>query len=158
MTDSCPCGSEKSYSQCCEPFLSDMAQPDTAESLMRSRYTAYTRKDSAYLYKTWHSITQPKSINLDDDAMHWDRLEVVRTEAGQPTDETGIVEFIAHFTIDGQSGQLHEISEFTKESGIWFYKDGSSPQSGTVRKPNKTGRNDPCPCGSGKKYKKCCMA
>jgi SEC-C motif-containing protein len=82
----------------------------------------------------------------------------VRTEAGQPTDETGIVEFIAHFTIDGQSGQLHEISEFTKESGIWFYKDGSSPQSGTVRKPNKTGRNDPCPCGSGKKYKKCCMA
>ena len=77
MADSCPCGSEKSYSQCCEPFLSDMAQPDTAESLMRSRYTAYTLKDSAYLYKTWHALTQPKSINLDDDQMQWDRLEIV---------------------------------------------------------------------------------
>ncbi|MBE9516589.1 MAG: SEC-C domain-containing protein [Proteobacteria bacterium] len=158
MTDSCPCGSGKSYSQCCEPYLTDMAQPDTAESLMRSRYTAYTRKDSAYLYKTWHALTQPTSINLDDDEMQWDRLEVIRTEAGSVDDQDGVVEFIAHFTIDGQSGQLHEISEFTKESGIWFYKDGASPQPKTVHKLNNTGRNEPCPCGSGKKYKKCCMA
>lgn len=157
MTKTCPCGSGNSYTKCCEPYLSGNAQPATAEQLMRSRYTAYTQKDSAYLYKTWHAKTQPKTINLDEDEMHWDRLELVRTEKGSESDQTGMVEFIAHFTIDGKQGALHEISDFCKENGTWFYVDGESPQPKTVRITNKVGRNDPCPCGSGRKYKKCCM-
>ncbi|MDH5633922.1 MAG: YchJ family protein [Gammaproteobacteria bacterium] len=155
----CPCGSGDSYSACCEPYHTGSKYANTAEALMRSRYTAYARGDSAYLYKTWHSRTQPKSINLNDDgSMQWQRLEVINTEAGQRSDDTGVVEFKAHFSVSGKPGVLHERSEFSKENGTWFYLDGETPKSDiSPAQVDKTGRNDPCPCGSGNKYKKCCM-
>ena len=54
--------------------------------------------------------------------------------------------------IDNQffQGMLKSFEEELKK----FYKE--QKESTTIRKPKKIGRNDPCPCGSGKKYKKCC--
>ena len=155
----CPCGSKKNFDACCGPYLSGAAIPPTAEALMRSRYTAYTRLDDKYLLATWHPDTRPSNPNPSDegDGNVWTGLDILRTEAGQAGDTTGVVEFIAHCTFNGAPSQLHEISDFTYNGERWFYVDGRGQQP-IRRESPKVGRNEPCPCGSGKKYKKCCGA
>jgi len=155
----CPCGSEKNFDACCGPYLSGAAIPPTAEALMRSRYTAYTRLNDKYLLATWHPDTRPSNPNPSDegDGNVWTGLDILRTEAGQAGDTTGVVEFIAHCTFNGAPSQLHEISDFTHDGERWFYVDGRGQQP-IRRESPKVGRNEPCPCGSGKKYKKCCGA
>jgi len=161
MTDDtlCPCGSKKEFSDCCEPFLNGTDIPTTAEALMRSRYTAYTCMDDKYLLATWHPDTRPKRTNPSDDGdgTVWTGLSILRTEEGQSGDKTGVVEFIASCDANGKPFQLHEISEFSHDGERWFYVDGFD-QMPVVRESPKVGRNDPCPCDSGKKYKKCCGA
>ena len=60
--------------------------------------------------------------------------------------------------VDAKAEWLYELPQwdniFTAEKRKELYKEQKA--SGTVRKEKKVGRNDPCPCGSGKKYKKCC--
>ncbi len=166
MTDSdnCPCGyivNDKValYSECCEPFISGLSKPIHCEQLMRSRYTAYSLANVDYLIATWHPSKQP-SLNRQDllqsaSNTEWMRLQVVNSHQ---QGERGIVEFNAWFKdIDGEGlnhpiNCLHETSRFEKMGDQWFYVDGDVESSGET----KVGRNDPCPCGSGKKYKKCC--
>jgi len=126
---------------------------------MRSRYTAYTRMDDDYLLATWHPDTRPDTTHPSDDGdgSVWTGLSILRTEAGQTGDNTGIVEFIARCDVNGVPSQLHEISEFSHDGERWFYVDGMNQQP-IRRETPKVGRNEPCPCGSGKKYKKCCGA
>lgn len=116
---------------------------------MRSRYVAYGLKLSHYLKDTWHPSTSPADLDLAGDGSLWLRLDIVAKEQGTEADDQGWVEFVAHY----QGGQLHERSRFVKETGRWFYIDGEILPPLPAQKP---GRNDPCPCGSGKKYKKCC--
>jgi len=154
----CPCCSSKYYSQCCHPYITGITLPPTAEALMRSRYTAYTKRKSGYLLKSWHPSTRPSPNTLSlDDTTSWTGLEIVSTIDGGLNDNNGIVEFKACFVNAGRMDCLHERSRFTREDGRWCYLDGE-----TIRtRPGiliKVGRNDPCPCGSGKKYKKCCLA
>jgi SEC-C motif-containing protein len=145
----CPCGSAKAYSACCEPLHRGDATAATAEALMRSRYSAYVLKLGDYLNATWHGSTRPANLDISHDQTPWQRLQIIDTVAGRETDEEGVVEFAAHFA----GGQLHERSRFVKEDGQWFYLDGEIlPPLAAA----KVGRNDPCPCGSGRKYKKCC--
>lgn len=118
---------------------------------MRSRYSAYTLKLGDYLYATWHPSTRPLSLDIQSDETPWLRLEVIATDKGVEGDSEGIVEFSAHY----QGGQLHERSRFVKEEGKWFYLDGEILPPVVAAKP---GRNEPCPCGSGKKFKKCCAS
>jgi SEC-C motif-containing protein len=152
----CPCGSDQPFEQCCGPYLSGERTPPTAEALMRSRYTAYTRHDDDYLLSSWHPDTRPVGESpSEDDGTTWNRLEVLRTEGGGENDDTGVVEFIAFCDVNGAPGQLHEISDFARVEGVWKYVDGTNQQPIRRQSP-KVGRNDPCPCGSGKKYKKCC--
>ncbi len=124
---------------------------------MRSRYTAYVVRDVDYLIKTWHPSTRPISINPDT-IPEWYGLQIMRTENGTASDDQGIVEFKATSLSHKKIWRLHEISRFQKEDGQWLYVDGDikgdSPP--VVRKGEKVGRNDPCTCGSGKKFKKCC--
>lgn len=122
---------------------------------MRSRYTAYALNDNTYLLDTWHPDTRPKYNPGDNNETIWTGLEIIRTEAGQEKDNNGTVEFIAYCKTSGAPSHLHEISEFVRENNRWFYVDGKGQQP-VRRGTPKTGRNDPCPCGSGKKYKKCC--
>ncbi|MGL5427819.1 MAG: YchJ family protein, partial [Cetobacterium sp.] len=85
----------------------------------------------------------------------WVGLEIISTEEGTENDEEGIVEFKVSYKENGKDIIHHEKSKFIKVDGQWLYH-GWLPLQGTIVKDEKIGRNDPCLCGSGKKYKKCC--
>ena len=159
--ESCPCGSGSIYPECCEPFVSGMHKPATAEALMRARYTAYTRKKIEYIHQTRHP--QARDQHDMEEARKWAEnsewlgLEVVSTEAGGPGDSEGTVEFIARYQVDDEEVEHHELSQFKRVDDEWFFHDGKMIGQEPIRREEpKVGRNDPCPCGSGKKFKKCC--
>jgi len=154
-TEYCPCGGSKSYEQCCGLYIDKTKLPETAEQLMRSRYTAYVLQNDNYLLDTWHPNTRPDEKPSDDDNTKWTRLEILRTEDGLISDTKGIVEFIAHCEVKGIKSHVHETSQFVREDNRWFYLDGKGQQP-IRRDIPKVGRNDPCSCGSNKKFKKCC--
>lgn len=125
---------------------------------MRARYTAYARGDLGYLEGTqlagdWdRASAEAWSKNSE-----WLGLEVVSTEAGGPGDETGVVEFVARYALKGVPQEHRETARFGRRDGKWIFLDGDVHGSKpVVRESPKIGRNDPCPCGSGRKYKKCC--
>ena len=160
MTD-CPCCSGKPYTECCEPYHQGDARPPTAEALMRARYSAFAKTLVGYIVRTVH----PKSRKEVDEAdvknwserSEWLNMEVVATDKGGPEDSEGTVEFIAKYKDAGKLQVYHEIGTFTRENDEWFFVDGERPkQKPVTREAPKIGRNDPCSCGSGKKYKKCC--
>ncbi|MES2966035.1 MAG: YchJ family protein [Bdellovibrionota bacterium] len=154
----CYCGSGQDYATCCEPYIKGTSKAPTPEALMRSRYCAFVTADVDYIEKT----TDPSAREgFDRDGTmewaknsEWKGLEIVSTEGGGKTDTTGQVEFIANYKYDGADRAHHERSEFKKREGSWFFLDGKLVQA-PVRNENKIGRNDPCHCGSGKKFKKC---
>lgn len=126
---------------------------------MRSRYTAYTLNDMAYVSRSWHPDTRPQAQESDasNEPLVWLGLEVKSCHAGGQEDSEGTVEFVARYRVNGAEGKMHEISRFVKEDGAWFYVDGQFvEQADAVASNPRIGRNDPCFCGSGKKYKKCC--
>jgi len=167
----CPCGSNSPFTDCCGPLIRGTGYPDTAEDLMRSRYTAFTQKNWEYLVITSHPEEKKEMAkhgsNLIDYKMVWKRLEIVNTRAGGLYDSEGQVDFVAYYIKDDVEQTLRESSRFYKVNGRWVYsrKDSTLPPIPTllknkpktvVRSEAKIGRNDPCPCGSEKKYKKCC--
>ena len=87
---------------------------------MRSRYTAFTRRDEAYLLATWHASTRPAALNLAaDTATKWIGLDVKRFEAGVA--DSAIVEFVARYKTGGRAQRLAETSRFVFEDGRWYY-------------------------------------
>jgi SEC-C motif-containing protein len=150
MDEACPCGSAQALADCCGPFLSGAGRPATAAALMRSRYTAYCRRDAAYLLKTWHPDTRPATLDFSQDTTIWAGLNIVRQLGGGPEDSLGEVAFSAAYRQDGAARRMRENSRFAKVAGEWLYLDGA------ILPESKPGRNDPCICGSGKKSKKCC--
>lgn len=152
----CPCGSGLMYPSCCDRFISGREQPDSAEALMRSRYTAYTQANTDYLVATWHprqrAGLKPEALRDSAQATDWQKLEILSSE-GKGAATTGTVEFKAWFRQAGQLAALHERSRFVREGSQWFYVDG---QLNPPAHRQKVGRNDPCPCGSGQKFKRCC--
>lgn len=153
----CPCGSSKPYEHCCGPLLQGREVAPTALSLMRSRYTAYSEKNAAYLLQSWHPTTRPKPDELGlNETVSWTGLEILMTEAGGKDDETGVVEFVAHYVSANRMERIHERSRFVRHEGKWIYVAGDKPLKHSDGS-GKIGRNDPCYCGSGKKYKKCCL-
>ena len=124
-TDLCPCGSDKEYTDCCGQYITGNDAAPTAEALMRSRYTAYTLQDEAYLYKTWHDSTKPETLELSQEQLiKWTGLAVKRQEQGDEHDKEGIVEFIARYKLNGKAEKIHETSRFIKQDGQWFYVEG----------------------------------
>ena len=120
----CPCGSEREYSQCCGPCLNSTRQALTAEQLMRSRYTAYVLQDKVYLLQSWHPTTRPQQLELHIEPAKWIGLKIVATLHGQVEDTTGMVEFIARYKINGKAHRLHEKSDFIRDKDVWFYVEG----------------------------------
>jgi SEC-C motif domain protein len=158
--DSCPCGSGRAYAECCGPYISGAAKPATAEELMRSRYSAYARKAVDYIISTCltddeHDVDEAATRRWAEKST-WLGLKIVATDKGGPSDEAGTVEFRASYVLDGLREEHHERAEFEKRDGAWVYAEGEVIPETVVREGPKVGRNDPCPCGSGKKYKKCC--
>lgn len=176
-TPNCPCGNPQSIDSCCGRYLSGNAFPETTEQLMRSRYTAYTQGDVGYIKTT----LAPESRHDFDEAStkkwakqsKWLGLKI-HNASGGPNDKVGTVEFTATYKEKNQTLEHHEVSQFRKdENGHWLFLSGEAhthkegeghdhhhhakPET-VVRDAPKIGRNDPCPCGSQKKYKKCCGA
>ena len=160
--DTCTCGSGLSYEKCCGPVISGEKPALTAEQLMRSRYSAYARAEIGHLRSSLHpdkrSDFDEKSTRSWAERSEWHGLEITRTEAGGPDDDAGLVEFTATFSDGGVKREHRELASFRKKEGIWYFFEGQvlGPKQ-VVRENPKVGRNEPCPCGSGKKYKKCCM-
>lgn len=150
MSQLCPCGSALEYSLCCEPYLcGNMAAPTPAR-LMRSRYCAFVTKNAEYLINTWHPSVDAADFRADIEAgfaaTQWLGLTLYEEAAGR-SEQEGFVSFVARFRENERHGAIIERSRFLFENGHWYYIDGQRPVFG---------RNDPCPCGSGKKFKKCC--
>lgn len=89
---------------------------------MRSRYSAFARRDADYLFRTWHPRTRPADVTVAP-AITWTGLEVIDTDAGGPDDDRGEVEFTALYESAGRVGSLHERSRFERRAGRWFYLD-----------------------------------
>ena len=115
---SCYCGKNKAYSQCCGQFIEGNELPETAEALMRSRYSAYASQNKMYLVKTWHSTTLPTELSLSGEKVEWVGLKILNTKKGLATDVEGYVEFKAFYYVNGQHEVLHECSRFLKEKGL----------------------------------------
>lgn len=120
----CPCGG-KSFVQCCGRYLNQALAAPTAEALMRSRYSAFVLKDEPYLKSTWHTTTRPHDAIIDpNDGAKWLGLEVRKhVEKG----DQATVEFVARYKVAGRAHRLHEVSNFVREEGRWFYVDGIFP-------------------------------
>ncbi|HIP20128.1 MAG TPA: zinc chelation protein SecC [Sulfurimonas sp.] len=144
----CICGLDKEYEKCCGEIISAVRVISSPEELMRSRYSAYVNADARYLLLSSVKENQYEAdIELIEDFsshVDWLKLDVLKVD-----DEKNTVEFKAYYRDKKQIQVLHEKSNFVLENGVWKYKDGELYNS-------KVERNESCPCGSGKKYKKCC--
>jgi SEC-C motif-containing protein len=157
---SCPCGSGLPLEGCCAPLIAGDIPAATAEALMRARYTAFIQQDLAYLDRT---LAPEKRAEFDQDEVGHSAgeavavgIEVRAATGGGPEDQTGTLEYIARFKVRGHPHLHHELASFRREDGAWVYVEGTvSPKTGP-RTVSKVGRNDPCPCGSGRKHKTCC--
>lgn len=164
----CPCGSRLESVSCCTPILSNTQAATTAEALMRARYCAYVEGNIDFVMESTlpasRADSDPAAMRAWAEQAEWKALEIVATSQGQAGDDQGEVEFIARYRLQNTAHQHHEKSLFVKKDGHWFFKDGDVINTGPTEKPvpivnaSKTGRNDPCLCGSGKKFKKCCGA
>ena len=148
----CPCTSAKNYQQCCGPYIEGRSVPDHAQQLMRSRYSAYALKQSDYLLNTWQRDFRPPELQFDD-ALKWIGLSIL---SSREDGDIATVEFEARLLAHGLVDALHEMSHFVRQEGQWLYTRGEMlPASFQAWKP---GRNESCPCASGRKFKRCCGA
>ena len=128
---------------------------------MRARYSAFAVGNVDFIQAS--TVTRNRH-QVDRDSTEawskqseWHGLEILDTEAGGPSDDTGIVEFVAHYAAGGEEVAHHEVASFEKVDGTWFFVDGILQNQQPFRRTTpKIGNNDPCPCGSGLKWKKCC--
>ncbi|WP_370978367.1 YchJ family protein [Agaribacterium sp. ZY112] len=143
----CPCGSTRHYQQCCAPLHKYEQRAQSAEQLMRSRFSAFVLGDALYLLETLHpSKRQANELQLLENnikSTQWLSLKVIHSSDNE-------VEFVAFYKAS-PFAQLHECSRFCQENKQWYYLDGQQLP------PIKLERNENCPCGSRKKYKKCCL-
>lgn len=159
MSD-CPCGSGRPLDGCCEPYISGRAPAPTAEALMRARYTSYATGridfiERSHAPETREGFDRAASEKWSRNSQ-WKGLKILATKGGREKDSTGVVSFAAAFSQDGKDYLHEEVAQFRKEKGAWLFVDGKTPQRESfVKTGPDLGRNDPCHCGSGKKFKKC---
>ena len=156
----CPCGKGESLETCCGPYIDGSKIPETAEALMRSRYTAFATGTVDYIIAT-HDPDRRGDVD-EQGAADWSKnsewlgFELISTENGGPNDDAGVVEFVAKYKIKGVTLTHRERSIFRKHNGRWVFVDGQMVNGPPVKRSEpRVGRNEPCPCGSGKKYKRC---
>lgn len=114
-----------SYDVCCGRLHRGAAQAETAEELMRSRYSAYAVGDLDHVFRSWHPRTRPDDLTPSP-GMTWTSLDILDTLAGGPDDQEGEVEFRANYRTSSGEGDLHERSRFVRRAGRWVYVDGDA--------------------------------
>lgn len=161
----CPCrkmaAEPLSYEACCKPILEGGVSPASPEALMRARYSAFALQKLDFLNESLapearHDFDR-KSVGHWSRSAEWLGLEINGTEGGATGDATGFVSFTAHYILDGKQMAHKERSLFRFDAAMerWFFVEEANIKSAPIVKGVQPGRNDPCPCGSGKKYKKC---
>ena len=154
----CPCSSGRPLSECCGPLIDGAAAP-SAEALMRSRYSAFVLGRLEYLDTT---LAPEKRDDVDHAEVAASSRDAeglgLEMRATAQDGDTATVEYVARFRLHGQQIAHHELARFRRDGEGWLYVDGDVNPKQAPRVAAKVGRNDPCPCGSGKKYKKCCGA
>lgn len=121
--DACPCGSRELFGHCCRPLHLGERAAVTAGELMRARYSAYAVGDLDYVWQSWHPRTRPTALTSDTQ-LTWTGLEILDAVDGGPQDQTGEVEFLAHYRAGTETGTLHERSRFAVRARRWMYVDG----------------------------------
>jgi SEC-C motif-containing protein len=157
----CPCHSGRSYADCCEPIIQGKQAATTAEQLMRSRYTAYALGHIDWIVDSQspdgRQFVDRNATEAWSKRATWHRLEVLTAQDGGPEDAEGFVEFKAYYTLAGEDITHHEVASFRREDGVWYFVDGVEMKPRPFKRlERKLGPNEPCACGSGKKFKKCC--
>jgi len=153
----CPCGSGAAFGQCCGPILAGTTAAPTAEALMRARFTAHVVHDFRFLHHSDLSNAGHAYVEeAGEPSIVWQRLVIHAHETG-PGPDAATVDFSAYGTDQGNEQILHEKSAFRRIDGRWIYHKALRLGPAPVKAVVKAGRNDPCPCGSGKKYKQCCL-
>ncbi len=155
----CACGSGAGFATCCDPVIKGERDSETAEELMRARYTAFATGAIDFIVASTHSRTKSEidvpfirdwSLNSD-----WRGLQIL--EVKSVNENKAFVSFEAQYTKDGKEQNHREKAVFEREDDSWRFVTGDELKNPTVRyEVPRPGRNEPCPCGSGKKYKKCC--
>lgn len=146
----CPCGLER-YLECCQPLHLGQKKAQTAQQLMRSRYSAFAMHEIDYLVKTT-ALGQQQALDVDaiaawSKANQWLTLEIVQAQEKLNKNHAE-VEFKAHYH-DGKHAHIHhEVSHFVHVNNTWYFLDPTTEQQITMKQP--------CICGSGKKFKQCC--
>lgn len=151
---SCPCGAEL-YSECCQPLHLGQKKAETAEQLMRSRYSAFAKHEIDYIVKTT-ALGQQHALDVQaiadwSKANQWLKLEVIQAQEKLDKNHAQ-VEFKAHYADAKNADQSvqthHEVSHFVKHENTWYFLDPTTDQQITMKQA--------CICGSGKKFKQCC--
>jgi SEC-C motif-containing protein len=164
MTDTiqiCPCGSSSNFADCCRQIINGEREPLTAEELMRARYSAFVTGEIDFIVASTHSRTRREidipSITQWSQTSNWLGLQIIEQKIID--DNKTYLSFQANFSQAGKDQIHREKSLFERENGKWRFVSGEELKNPTVRyEAPRPGRNEPCPCGSGKKYKKCCGA
>jgi len=155
----CPCGSGSDYAACCEPIITGKKAAATAEQLMRARYSAHVKVEADFIHNSIHPDFRdnydPEGAKKWAEEAQWHGLEIVETVAGGEKDDAGEVVFIARYRDKKGVHSHHERGHFKRKGKSWYFTEGEMVKSAPLS-VEKIGRNDPCSCGSGKKYKKCC--
>ncbi|MDO5536002.1 MAG: YchJ family metal-binding protein [Desulfovibrionaceae bacterium] len=160
----CPCGSGVPYEECCKPYHDGAAWPGDPETMVRARYCAYAVQKWQFLVDTQLPSSANPGLTAEQLAerasdVQWQGLNIVGSGISEEDDERGnpYVDFYAYYYLPNGLHQVGEQSYFTTKDGKLYYTSGVQLAPEPVRNAGpKVGRNDPCPCGSGKKYKKCC--
>ena len=126
---------------------------------MRARYSAYVAVNTDFIYETTHPDHRKdfdhKGTKEWAETASWEGLEIIDVEKGGTDDSIGDVEFVARYRHKGALREHRERAHFRKDNGRWYFVEGSMVRPKPII-AEKIGRNDPCPCGSGTKFKKCC--
>lgn len=147
----CPCQSHLDYTDCCQPLHLAQTTAQTAEQLMRSRYSAFVLQHIDYIIVTTapaqqhlldHTALLDWSKNTD-----WQGLDVIKHQANIDKNHS-LVEFKAYFQQDSERCVHHELSAFVLIDSKWYFLDPTLPSVRTMKQP--------CFCGSSKKFKLCC--
>ena len=155
--ETCPCQSALQYEKCCGPIHKDFKKAKTPQSLMRARYSAYVKNKIDFIMKTHH----PEKVDGFDQGeaeswaneSEWLGLRILNSSEEE---NEGEVLFECTYELDDKTHLHRERSTFKRWKGNWYFFDGKLESPSQERVGPKIGRNDPCPCGSGKKFKKCC--
>lgn len=149
----CECGENRSFDECCGRYLEGKAVPSTCEELVRARFVAFGFGRFDYIEET--QIGPLSTEVRERQAPEWERLEILSYEDGGADDETGSVEFKAYYRDGDEICIHHEVSYFVREDGEWRYSEGDITEQ-SVEDSDDRDDNRPCPCGSGRKYRRCC--